>query len=332
MADEFKIEGVRLEELEPVSVLDDEAIFLVSSNKVCRIISLSSLRRAFAGNPSSPNKDEVYYNATYIDNKFKVVEGNVTEIQNRVNNFTNEINQQVQNINNKFDEFKTDVNNKVQQSINNALQQVDQKISQAINQVNQKITELTQNVNSVSSKVDDLDREFKQFSTNIDGVIEQKINASISKVDQKIQAKIEEAMSGIDQKIQDKIDQISSTINSTIDQKINTAKTEINSSVDNKLNGYVQKSNKSSITVQASGWTGDDRNPPFRNVLTITGVTTTNNVEILLPGTASLEQVEAWCAAGVVHGTQTTNSVTLLGYGDKPEIDIPLEVIIRKDI
>lgn len=321
MADEFKIEGVRLEELEPVSVLDDEAIFLVSSNKVCRIISLSSLRKAFAGNPSSPNKDEVYYNATYIDNKFEVVEGNVTEIQNRVNNFTNEINQQVQNINNKFDEFKTDVNNKVQGSINNALQQV-----------NQKITELTQNVNSVSSKVDDLDREFKQFSTNIDGVIEQKINAAISKVDQKIQDKIEEAMPGIDQKIQNKIDQISSTINSTIDQKINTAKTEINSSVDNKLRNYVQKSNKSSITVQASRWTGDYRNPPFRNVLTITGVTPTNNVEILLPGTASLEQVEAWCAAGVVHGTQTTNSVTLLGYGDKPEIDIPLEVIIRKDI
>lgn len=321
MADEFKIEGVRLEELEPVSVLDDEAIFLVSSNKVCRIISLSSLRKAFAGNPSSPNKDEVYYNATYIDNKFEVVEGNVTEIQNRVNNFTNEINQQVQNINNKFDEFKTDVNNKVQESINNALQQV-----------NQKITELTQNVNSVSSKVDDLDREFKQFSTNIDGVIEQKINAAISKVDQKIQDKIEEAMPGIDQKIQNKIDQISSTINSTIDQKINTAKTEINSSVDNKLRNYVQKSNKSTITVQASGWTGDDRNPPFSNVLTITGVTPTNNVEILLPGTASLEQVEAWCAAGVVHGTQTTNSITLLGYGDKPEIDIPLEVIIRKDI
>ena len=255
MADEFKIEGVRLEELEPVSVLDDEAIFLVSSNKVCRIISLSSLRKAFAGNPSSPNKDEVYYNATYIDNKFEVAEGNITEIQNRVNNFTNEINQQVQNINNKFDEFKVDVNNKVQQSINNALQQVDQKI----------------------------------------------------------QDKIEEAMPGID-------------------QKINATKTEINSSVDNKLNGYVQKSNKSSITVQASEWTGDDRNPPFRNVLTITGVTPTNNVEILLPGTASLEQVEAWCAAGVVHGTQTTDNVTLLGYGDKPEIDIPLEVIIRKDI
>lgn len=317
MADEFKIEGVRLEELEPVSVLDDEAIFLVSSNKVCRIISLSSLRKAFAGNPSSPNKDEVYYNATYVDNKFEVVEGNVTEIQNRVNNFTNEINQQVQNINNKFDEFKTDVNNKVQQSANNTLQQADQKISQAVTQVNQKITELTQNVNSVSSKVDDLDGEFKQFSTNIDGVIEQKINAAMPKVDQKIQ---------------DKIDQISSTINNTVDQKINAAKTEINSSVDDKLRNYVQKSNKSSITVQASGWTGDDRNPPFRNVLTITGVTPTNNVEILLPGTASLEQVEAWCAAGVVHGTQTTNSITLLGYGDKPEIDIPLEVIIRKDI
>lgn len=255
MADEFKIEGVRLEELEPLSVLDDEAIFLVSSNKVCRIISLSSLRKAFAGNPSSPNKDEVYYNATYIDNKFEVVENNVTDVQNTVKNFTSEITQQVQNINNKIDQFKLDIDNKVEQSINNALTQIDNKIIE-------------------------------------------------------------------------KISQVKTELESTIDEKIKTATDKI----DTKLTNYVQKSNKSSITVQASGWTGDDRNPPFRNVLTITGVTNTNNVEVLLPGTATLEQVEAWCAAGVVHGTQTTNSITLLGYGDKPEIDIPLEVIIRKDI
>lgn len=302
MADEFKIEGVRLEELEPVSVLDDEAVFLVNTNRVCRIISLSSLRKAFSGNPSSPNKDEVYYNATYIDNKFELVESGVNEMKTTINNFTSEINQQVQNINNEVEQFTQDINTRVENQIRDALSSVDAKIKDGLDKVDQKITEVNNSMSAIDSKVQDLNLKFTDLSNNID------------------------------QKIQQKIDEMSTTIDSTIDSKIELATDGINTSIDNKLAGYTEKSVKKNATVLASEWEGDSRNPPFNNVLTISGVTPTNNVEILLPGTATLEQVEAWCAAGVVHGTQTTDSITLLGYGDIPEIDIPLEIIIRKDI
>lgn len=332
MADEFKIEGVRLEELEPVSVIDDEAIFLVNTNKVCRIISLSSLRKAFSGNPSSPNKDEVYYNATYIDNKFELVEGGVNEMKTTINNFTDEINQQVQNINNKVEQFTQDINTRVENQIRDALSSVDAKIKDGLDKVDQTITEVNSSMSAIDSKVQDLNRKFTDLSNNIDQTIAEKINEAMSTVDQKIQQKINEAMSTVDQKIQQKINEMSTTIDGTIDSKIKSATDSINASINNKLARYTEKSVKKNATVLASGWKGDSRNPPFNNVLTISGVTPTNNVEILLPGTATLEQVEAWCAAGVVHGTQTTGSITLLGYGDIPEIDIPLEIVIRKDI
>ena len=102
--------------------------------------------------------------------------------------------------------------------------------------------------------------------------------------------------------------------------------------IDDTMRTVVTKSKKVSTNLPASGWVGSDRNPPFSITISVSGVTATNNVEVLLPGTASLEQVEAWCDAGIVHGTQTDGSITLKGYNWKPEIDIPIEVIIRTDI
>lgn len=278
--EEFKIEGVRLEELEPVSVLDDEAIFLVSTNKVCRIVSLSSLRKSFAGDPTSQNKDEVYYNATYIDKKFNAIERNVDEMKSFISNFTDEMVQQVQNISQKIDKFTIDITARVEEEINKATENVQNKLDAALRQVDQKLEATNTNVTNIDKKVEDLKGQFTTLTNQVD------------------------------QKIQGAIDDYNTELSKTV----------------------VYKSTKSTITLLASGWNGDSRNPPFSNVITVEGVTNTNNVEILLPGTATLEQVEAWCGAGIVHGTQTNNSITLLGYGDIPEIDIPVEVIIRKDI
>ena len=81
--------------------------------------------------------------------------------------------------------------------------------------------------------------------------------------------------------------------------------------------------------MNASSWSGSSA--PYTITLSINGVTTSNNVEILIPGSATNAQVEAWMAAGIVNGAQTTNSVTLKAYGDKPSINIPIEAIIRND-
>ncbi len=92
---------------------------------------------------------------------------------------------------------------------------------------------------------------------------------------------------------------------------------------------YAGKSSKVSATLSASSWSGSG---PYSITVSVSGVTASNNVEVLIPGSATDAQVEAWMAAGIVNGTQTTNSITLKAYGDKPSINIPIECIVRKDI
>ena len=62
-SDVYNIDGVRLEDLQPTTTLNDETVFLVGIDKVCYITSLRSLRASFAGDPASGDKDNVYYNA-----------------------------------------------------------------------------------------------------------------------------------------------------------------------------------------------------------------------------------------------------------------------------
>lgn len=115
-----------------------------------------------------------------------------------------------------------------------------------------------------------------------------------------------------------------------INDSISSTSTAYSSSKTNALLGAkVNKSSKVSATMNASSWSGSSA--PYTITLSINGVTTSNNVEILIPGSATNAQVEAWMAAGIVNGTQATNSVTLKAYGDKPSINIPIEAIIRND-
>ena len=99
--------------------------------------------------------------------------------------------------------------------------------------------------------------------------------------------------------------------------------------LNDKFGSYTAKSNKVSATLSASSWSGSG---PYTITVSVTGVTASNNVEVLIPGSATDAQAEAWMAAGIVNGTQRTNSITLKAYGDKPSINIPIECIVRKDI
>lgn len=112
--------------------------------------------------------------------------------------------------------------------------------------------------------------------------------------------------------------------------------TKIGSAIDGTLtqkaidDNYTGKSTKVNTTLSASGWSGTTS--PYTNTITVSGVTTTNNVEVLIPSTVTAAQAESWMAAGILCGSQDTDSITLKAYGDKPSIDIPIECIIRKDI
>ena len=85
---------------------------------------------------------------------------------------------------------------------------------------------------------------------------------------------------------------------------------------------------KVNTTLTASGWSG--------NVYTITNssITATSPVE-LLPREQSgvtTAQMEALVGAMIAGGAQSAGSIQLIAHGDVPETDIPVTLIIRRDL
>ena len=79
----------------------------------------------------------------------------------------------------------------------------------------------------------------------------------------------------------------------------------------------------------ASSWSGTAA--PYTITLSVPGATATNNIEIVPPGDLTTTQAEAYMGASILNGTQEEGSITLKAYGDKPTIDIPIEIIVRGD-
>lgn len=83
------------------------------------------------------------------------------------------------------------------------------------------------------------------------------------------------------------------------------------------------------IILEAAGWAGEA--PPYSYTFLLEEVTEDNNIEIIPPAQMSVEQYEQLVSAGICGGTQTTGSITLSAYGDKPVIDLPVVVLVRGD-
>lgn len=81
--------------------------------------------------------------------------------------------------------------------------------------------------------------------------------------------------------------------------------------------------------LEAAGWTGEA--PPYSYTILLEEAAEDNNIEIIPPARMTGEQYEQLADAGICGGTQTTGSITLLAYGDKPVIDLPVIVLVRGD-
>ena len=96
---------------------------------------------------------------------------------------------------------------------------------------------------------------------------------------------------------------------------------------------YVDSRTTSAVltkTLLASKWIGEEA--PFIYNLDLIDVTNISKQEFL-PGLGlSKEQLEVLQAANIQDGGQTPGSAILCAYGDKPEIDLPIRVIMRGDI
>lgn len=93
-----------------------------------------------------------------------------------------------------------------------------------------------------------------------------------------------------------------------------------------------QKADKSTIVnavLDKDDWVGSEA--PYTQTLTVTGVTATNNCEIVTNADITAEQVVEFSNAVILGTTQSEDSITFKAFGIKPNIDLPITVIIRGD-
>lgn len=91
----------------------------------------------------------------------------------------------------------------------------------------------------------------------------------------------------------------------------------------------VEKTIQKNIILAASNWTGAVA--PYSYVLELAEATETNHMEFLPPSNITVAQHESMIEADIIGGIQSIGSITLLAYGDKPTIDLPIVALIRGD-
>ena len=88
-------------------------------------------------------------------------------------------------------------------------------------------------------------------------------------------------------------------------------------------------STKVNTTLSASGWSTEKK-----YTVSNANITATSAVELLPRENNGITQaqLEALSGAMIVGGTQAAGSIQLVALGDKPTIDIPVTLIIRRDL
>lgn len=77
-------------------------------------------------------------------------------------------------------------------------------------------------------------------------------------------------------------------------------------------------------------WVGSTA--PYTQSMIINGVTEKSIIEISLPSDVNADQVEAYQALNLQDGGQDIDKITLRAFGEKNTIEIPINIVIRKDL
>ena len=116
----------------------------------------------------------------------------------------------------------------------------------------------------------------------------------------------------------------SSTVNN-IEQRLSSIESTGTPDISGKANRYKSHS----VTLYYYSWYGSSA--PYTYTVSVNGVTSTNDVQVILNSTSS-SVASAWMNAAIVNGTQSTNSITLYAYGKKPASNIPITVLVGDEV
>ena len=174
--------------------------------------------------------------------------------------------------------------------------------------------------NEFDQLLDQYSNEFNVWFDSVKGQLDADAATKLSKAVTELQTKTQDLETSVGENEQ-------AIINAN--ESIQDLSTRVEANEDS-LTTKAEKSKVLSYTLSSIGWEGSEA--PFTFVLNnVSGVTDSNNVELVVPSDISLEQVESFQSASIVTGTQAANSITLKAYGEKPTIDLPITVIVRGD-
>lgn len=166
----------------------------------------------------------------------------------------------------------------------------------------------------------------KKVKTDTDNTLVElggEASSSLSDIPNKIRALATNLVDKAKEYVDGKIGNLSLLQTTKKDTVVNSIN-EVNA---NKAN----KSTSHKITLQASEWTGSEA--PFNYSITIPGMDAVKNWEVTNQTEPLMTEAEltAFGEAKIIAGSQTTDTINLIAYGKKPEIDINVLVIVRGD-
>lgn len=95
--------------------------------------------------------------------------------------------------------------------------------------------------------------------------------------------------------------------------------------IDTALSEKANNSTSVSATLLANSWVGDF---PFTQDISVSGLTATQNGSISLAQNATLDQRNSARAAMLSVAEQSDGTLTIVADGEKPEIDIPVVIVL----
>lgn len=96
------------------------------------------------------------------------------------------------------------------------------------------------------------------------------------------------------------------------------------------LAAKADRSTMASAYLSAAGWTGEA--VPYSLEVRVTAITPDCLVELIPGAGITLAELTALQNANIQGGTQRVGRITLLAYGEKPEIDLPVRLVVRGDL
>ena len=127
---------------------------------------------------------------------------------------------------------------------------------------------------------------------------------------------------------------ITTALNITAEGKIADARAlkTLNDKITTNANNIAKLNSKiQNVTLSSSSWSGSEA--PFSYTVSNSNVTSTSKVVEIMPANgATNEQLQAYLSAGLCGGATGTGTITIKAFGKKPEVNIPITVVVRGEI